>query len=37
MDLEQIKAKIKEPEYDFLYSNTNLGKNIILLGGKMKK
>ena len=32
MDLEQIKAKIKESKYDFLYSDNNLGENIILLG-----
>jgi hypothetical protein len=32
MNLEQIKATIKQPEYDFLYSDKNLGDNIVLLG-----
>ena len=32
MTLEQIKQKIKEPEYNFLVENEHLGDNIILLG-----
>ena len=31
MQLEQIKNKLKSPEYDFLNSNKNLHNNIILL------
>ncbi len=32
MNLEQIKEKVKSPEYDFLRTNDHLGSNIILLG-----
>lgn len=35
MTLEEIKEKVKQPEYDFLRNNENLGDNLILvtLGG----
>lgn len=32
MKVEEIKEKIKEPEYNFLRENEHLGNNIILLG-----
>ena len=32
MNISEIKAEIKKPEYDFLEKNEHLGKNIILLG-----
>jgi predicted nucleotidyltransferase len=32
MNLEQIKEKVKSPEYDFLRTNEHLGNNIVLLG-----
>ena len=32
MILEQIKEKLKSPEYDFLRTDEHLGNNIILLG-----
>ena len=32
MNIFEIKAEIKKPEYDFLEKNEHLGKNIILLG-----
>ena len=32
MKIEQIKEKLRAPEYDFLRTNPNLGSNIILLG-----
>ena len=32
MNISEIKAEIKKPEYDFLEKNEQLGKNIILLG-----
>lgn len=32
MTIEQIKAQLKNQEYDFLRNNEHLGKNIILLG-----
>lgn len=32
MTIEEIKAKVVSPEYDFLRTNPHLGKNIILLG-----
>ena len=32
MNLQQIKDKLNQEEYDFLRSNPRLGSNIILLG-----
>lgn len=32
MTIEEIKHQIITPEYNFLYSNENLGENLILLG-----
>ena len=32
MNISEIKAEIKKPEYNFLEKNEHLGKNIILLG-----
>ena len=32
MNISEIKAEIKKPEYDFLEKNEHLGKDIILLG-----
>ena len=32
MNISEIKAEIKKPEYDFLEKNEHLGNNIILLG-----
>ena len=32
MNISEIKAEIKKPEYEFLEKNEHLGKNIILLG-----
>lgn len=32
MNINQIRDKLKSPEYDFLRTNPNLGSNIILLG-----
>lgn len=31
MNIEEIKAQIAKPEYDFLRTNEHLGENIILL------
>ena len=31
MTLEQIKAEVSGPNYDFLKTNEHLGKNVILL------
>lgn len=32
MELQQIKEKLRQKEYDFLWSDPKLGYNIILLG-----
>lgn len=32
MTIEEIRAKIKQPEYDFLHTIPHLGDNIVLLG-----
>ena len=31
MKVDEIKKRLNSPEYNFLYTNKNLGKNIILL------